>query len=297
MKNFESFLEWRSTISILCNANGREITRCTWTIYCRHFWCCSQVNVLNVTKTKTWNQKYSRFFELNSSSLSVILNSTAGVLLEDICRGCFKSQPSERASNAIVKGSVLALGALSLIFLLVVEKLGGILEVCHYSVEKSHKYWSFESITKNDLILFKVATSLSAIAAGTTFGIFTLGMLVPWSNNFGAICGAISGALMSGWVSFGTQAAIASGAVVPQRLPMSTEGCAGNISSIFTNVEHDESDVFPLYRLSFMWINPSTLNFTSLKFECFFPKLFNFYCFLFQLEFYQYWLLEWLHHT
>lgn len=131
------------------------------------------------------------------------------------------------------------------------------------------------------MISFKVATSLSAIAAGTTFGIFTLGMLVPWSNNFGAICGAISGALMSGWVSFGTQAAIASGAVVPQRLPMSTEGCAGNISSIFTNVEHDESDVFPLYRLSFMWINPSTLNFTSLKFEFFFPNIIQFLLFSF----------------
>lgn len=50
-----------------------------------------------------------------------------------------------------------------------------------------------------------MATSLSAIAAGTTFGIFTLGMLVPWSNTYGAICGAVAGAVMSGWVSFGSQ--------------------------------------------------------------------------------------------
>lgn len=68
-------------------------------------------------------------FNLFYSSLSVILNSTAGVLLEDICRGCFKSKPSEKASNAIVKGSVLVLGVLSLVFILIVEKLGGILEV------------------------------------------------------------------------------------------------------------------------------------------------------------------------
>ncbi|XP_031619202.1 sodium-coupled monocarboxylate transporter 2-like isoform X2 [Contarinia nasturtii] len=164
------------------------------------------------------------------SSLSVILNSTAGVLLEDICRGCFKSQPSEKASNAIVKGSVLVLGALSLVFLMIVEKLGGILEV---------------------------ATSLSAIAAGTTFGVFTLGMLVPWSNNVGAICGAISGAIMSGWISFGTQAAIASGAVQSHKLNMSIGGCEtfGYYNSSIPPVV-DESDVFPLYRLSFMWINP-----------------------------------------
>lgn len=99
---------------------------------------------------------------------------------------------------------------------------------------------------------------MSAIAAGTTFGVFTLGMLVPWSNNVGAICGAISGALMSGWISFGTQAAIASGAIQPHRLNMSIEGCnsLGNIT-VPPQIEHDESGVFPLYRLSFMWINPS----------------------------------------
>lgn len=116
-----------------------------------------------------------------------------------------------------------------MVFLMIVEKLGGILEV---------------------------ATSLSAIAAGTTFGVFTLGMLVPWSNNIGAICGAISGALMSGWISFGTQAAIASGAIQPQRLNMSVEGCDAFHNSTIPSL-HDESGVFPLYRLSFMWINPS----------------------------------------
>lgn len=182
---------------------------------------------------KKKNQKYFSFDLF--SSLSVILNSTAGVLLEDICRGCFKSKPSEKASNAIVKGSVLVLGALSMVFLMIVEKLGGILEV---------------------------TTSLSAIAAGTTFGVFTLGMLVPWSNNVGAICGAISGAIMSGWISFGTQAAIASKAIQPHSLNMSVAGCdAFRNLTMPTAIEHDESDVFPLYRLSFMWINPSMQQF------------------------------------
>lgn len=63
------------------------------------------------------------------SSLSVVLNSTAGVLLEDICRGCFKGKPSDKAANLIVKSSIVILGALSMVFLLLVEKLGGILEV------------------------------------------------------------------------------------------------------------------------------------------------------------------------
>lgn len=103
-----------------------------------------------------------------------------------------------------------------------------------------------------------MATSLSAIAAGTTCGIFTLGMLVPWSNNKGAICGAIAGAIMSGWISFGTQAAIAAGSLQAHKLPISIDGCdMPSLNNTTINAPYlDESIVFPLYRLSFLWINP-----------------------------------------
>lgn len=63
------------------------------------------------------------------SSLSVVLNSTAGVLLEDIFKGCFKGRPSEASASMIVKGSILVLGCIAMILLMVVDKLGGILEV------------------------------------------------------------------------------------------------------------------------------------------------------------------------
>lgn len=70
-----------------------------------------------------------------------------------------------------------------------------------------------------------MASSLSAIAAGTTFGVFTLGMLVPWANSYGAIAGAIAGAIMSGLVSFGSQFVTAAHLVVPHKLPVSVENC------------------------------------------------------------------------
>lgn len=183
----------------------------------------------------------------------MVLNSTAGVLLEDICRGCFKGRPSEKTAYLIVKGSILVLGALSMVFLFVVEKLGGILEVSRIFD------CNFKKFNYIQLILLQVATSLSAIAAGTTFGVFTLGMLIPWSNNTGAIVGAIAGAIMSGWISFGTQAAVAAGTVVAHKLDISIAGCDMshvNSSSIINPIYHDESNVFPLYRLSFHWINP-----------------------------------------
>lgn len=164
------------------------------------------------------------------SSLSVVLNSTAAVLLEDILKGCFKCKPSEKTAAIFVKSSILVLGGAAMGFLFIVEKLGGILGV---------------------------ATSLTAIASGTTFGIFSLGMLNPFSNSIGALTGAVAGGILSGWVSLGSQVAAASGAVVPHKLPVSVENCPiGNMTGIVERFYPDESDVFPLYRLSFHWINP-----------------------------------------
>lgn len=143
-------------------------------------------------------------------------------------------RPSEKNAYLIVKGSILLLGISSMLCVFVIEKLGGILEV---------------------------ATSLSSIAAATTFGVFTLGMLIPWSNNNGAIFGGIAGAIMSGWIAFGTQAASAAGLIVPHRLNVTIEGCLNetahkNLTGLLQPIYPDESDVFPLYRLSFHWITP-----------------------------------------
>ncbi|XP_037806528.1 sodium-coupled monocarboxylate transporter 2 isoform X1 [Lucilia sericata] len=166
------------------------------------------------------------------SSLSVVLNSTALVILEDIVKGCFHLKLSEKASSILVKSCIIVLGGVAVSLVFVLEQLSGILSV---------------------------ATSVTAIAAGTTCGIFTLGMLVPWSNNKGALAGALAGALMSGWISFGSQIAFAQGQVVPVKLPVSVSDCPISDFPLFSNSTSspvDESDVFPLYRLSFHWINP-----------------------------------------
>ncbi|XP_037883312.1 sodium-coupled monocarboxylate transporter 1-like isoform X2 [Glossina fuscipes] len=162
------------------------------------------------------------------SSLSVVLNSTALVMLEDIVKGCLRLKLTERSSTILVKGCILILGVVAVALVFVLEQLSGILSV---------------------------ATSVTAIAAGTTCGLFTLGMLVPWSNSIGALVGAIAGACISGWISFGSQIAFANGYVTPHKLEISVEDCPGNVT-MPDNVYIDESDVFPLHRLSFHWINP-----------------------------------------
>lgn len=166
------------------------------------------------------------------SSLSVVLNSTSAVLLEDILKGLFRVNPSPRVANIFVRSCVVVLGLAAMGCLFIIEKLGGILSV---------------------------ATSLSAIAAGTTCGIFTLGMLVPWSNSKGALSGGIAGALLSGWVSLGAQYASANGDILPHKLPVSIDGCPAdmlNNSTIVNPAYPDESSVFFLYRLSYHWITP-----------------------------------------
>ena len=54
----------------------------------------------------------------------------------------------------------------------------------------------------------------------------------------------------------GTQAVAASGKVVAHKLQMSMDGCAAGNSSFVEPNYPDESNIFPIYRLSFHWITP-----------------------------------------
>ncbi|XP_011869219.1 PREDICTED: sodium-coupled monocarboxylate transporter 1 [Vollenhovia emeryi] len=171
----------------------------------------------------------SGIFGAALSSLSVGFNSTSVVILEDFVKGCFKMKPNDRCSTIFVKTLVILFGLLALCLLFLIEKLGGVLAVTN---------------------------SLAAIAAGTSFGVFTLGILFPWANSKGAFIGAIAGFTMAGWVSFGANAAIGSGLVLPKKLPVPQ--CAGNVSQAFLKQFEwsNEDDVFPLYRLSYHWVAP-----------------------------------------
>lgn len=65
-----------------------------------------------------------------------------------------------------------------------------------------------------------MASSLTAIAASTNCGIFTLGMLFPWANSTGAVVGALAGSIVTGLVAFGGQFVAASKQVVAHKLPV-----------------------------------------------------------------------------
>ncbi|XP_039498525.1 sodium-coupled monocarboxylate transporter 1 [Drosophila santomea] len=167
-------------------------------------------------------------FGAGVSSLSVAFNSTSLVILQDIVRGCFKMQPGERTSTIIVKSTIVIMGAVIFGSVILLEKVNGILSIC---------------------------MSLVSIVTSSTFGIFTLGMLIPWANTVGTLVGGITSFFLTAWITFGTQIAAASGQLLTHKLPMSLEGCTGNVTAPEV-VAVDEEQVFPLYRLSFQWINP-----------------------------------------
>lgn len=170
------------------------------------------------------------------SSLSVVLNSTALVIQEDIVKGCFKKKLSPKAANILVKSSILTLGIIGMVLIFVLEHLSGILSV---------------------------ATSFTSIAAGTTFGMFTLGMMVPFSSNIGCIAGGVCGFFASAIVVFGNQILIALKRVHDTELAYDVSDCPGNLT-LPEPPPNTVGYVFPLFHISYHFISPIALFVTLL---------------------------------
>ncbi|XP_061379463.1 sodium-coupled monocarboxylate transporter 1-like [Danaus plexippus] len=165
-------------------------------------------------------------FGAGLSSLSAVLNACALVAVEDLLHGWLRLRLPPIAEGVLARSVTALLAVISLLMLIVIQKLGGVLGV---------------------------ATALSAIAASATCGIFTLGMSCWWVGPRGAAAGGAAGALLAGAVSLGSQAAAASGL---RALPRNfTEACSANATFI-PEQTIDPTTIFPLFRLSYHWIAP-----------------------------------------
>ncbi|XP_050362273.1 sodium-coupled monocarboxylate transporter 1-like [Nymphalis io] len=166
-------------------------------------------------------------FGAGLSSLSAVLNACALVAVEDILHGWLRLRLKPLTEGILARSVTAALAALSVVMLVVIEKLGGVLGV---------------------------ATALSAIAASATCGMFTLGMSCWWVGPRGAVWGAGAGAALAGAVSLGAQAAAAAGLRAP---PLAVSAaCALNSTYVSLQNDLDPETVFPLFRVSYHWIAP-----------------------------------------
>ncbi|TMW53134.1 hypothetical protein DOY81_001862 [Sarcophaga bullata] len=171
-------------------------------------------------------------FSAALSSLSTCLNSMSAVVLEDFVKPFVRSPLSETAINWIMRSVVVVVGALCVGLVYVVEHMGTVLQL---------------------------TMSLEAITNGPLFGIFTIGVFMPWINGNSSLIGGIMGVIGMSWISLNSQWAIASGAVKYQTKPLTVEHCDYRFDSSLISADNATSTdatadgIFPLYRISYMW--------------------------------------------
>lgn len=158
------------------------------------------------------------------SSISVSLNSTAGVVLDDFWRS-YSSRPlTDRQAAVFAKATCAAFGMVCVGIMMAMQ---------------------------NVEYMIQVAMTLTGIAAGTQFGLFSLGMFNPWANYKGAIVGAVTSLVVVSWLSVGAQIMSMDGRINYPRLPTNVTGCDPPV--VPPTQPPTDPTVMPLYRVSYLW--------------------------------------------
>ncbi|XP_067207451.1 sodium-coupled monocarboxylate transporter 1 [Linepithema humile] len=176
-------------------------------------------------------------FSAALSSLSTGLNSMAAVVLEDFVKPFIKTPFTPKGADIFMKLTVVVLGTICVALVFVVEQAG------------TH--------------VLQLSISLGSITNGPSFGIFTMGMLLPWINGKGALAGGLAGLSFMSWLGLSIQAAIAEGKVTFDTKPVTTAGCTYSFPQVENlllsappdSILDDSSGEEPwaLYRLSYLW--------------------------------------------
>ncbi|XP_069692129.1 sodium-coupled monocarboxylate transporter 1-like [Periplaneta americana] len=171
----------------------------------------------------------SGVFSAALSSMSTGLNSMTGVIFEDLIRPVIKRPISEAYASLIMKVIVALIGTICVGMVFLVEHMG---------------------------TLVQAGKSLAGITAGSLLGVFSLGMFFPWANAKGALAGGVLSMAFVGWISIGSQIAIAKGFIKFPTKPVSIEGCEANLlnSTVMPAVMPViMQEPLYMYRISYMW--------------------------------------------
>ncbi|PSN54817.1 hypothetical protein C0J52_02919 [Blattella germanica] len=171
-------------------------------------------------------------FSAALSTMSSSMNSLGATLFEDFVRPRMNKNVSDETINKIIKGVVIIIGAICLLFVFIVDKFGNILQL---------------------------TVSVIGVTSGPVLGLFTFGMFYPRGNTQGVLAGSITSLLAMSWIIYKAQEAIAVGSFKLPLLPTSIEGCGFNttLNDFAANetlaISEDEEEAFILYRVSFMY--------------------------------------------
>uniref|UniRef100_A0A8C9WNR4 Solute carrier family 5 member 12 n=1 Tax=Scleropages formosus TaxID=113540 RepID=A0A8C9WNR4_SCLFO len=165
------------------------------------------------------------------SSVAASINALATVTYEDFVKNCFRNI-SDRAGTWMSKGLCVVFGAACTAMAVSASYMGGIVQA---------------------------ALSIHGMCGGPMLGIFSLGILFPWTNSKGAAGGLLLGVVLSFWTALGAFVYPApSHKTLP--LPLSTAGCAP------TNVTTFHSRPVPTPSLSTLansWYSMSYLYYSA----------------------------------
>ncbi|XP_040184289.1 sodium-coupled monocarboxylate transporter 2 isoform X2 [Rana temporaria] len=109
------------------------------------------------------------------STVAASINALATVTYEDIVKNLFHNI-SDRKGTWISKGLCVLFGALCTVMAVVASFMGGVVQA---------------------------ALSIHGMCGGPMLGLFSLGILFPWTNWKGALGGVLTGFVMSFWVAIG----------------------------------------------------------------------------------------------
>lgn len=162
----------------------------------------------------------------------------SAVILEDFFKTLTKVPLTDKQTGYIMRGVVAVFGAICVCLVLVVEKLGSVLQL---------------------------SMSLGAVTNGPLLGIFTMGVAVPWVHGNGAIIGGATGLGVMAWICAKAQAAIATGELTFVTKPVNTQGCSYTfiasepMSMLAINATESpildiiKDETFAIYHISYLW--------------------------------------------
>lgn len=109
--------------------------------------------------------------------------------------------------------------------------------------------------------ILQAALALYGCLSAPMLGVFTLGMLFPWSNKWGAYSGTLSSIAIMTWISVSHYES----KIKPPMSPISVEQCNWNLTlenslGQYSLANQTEEYVYPtgldgLYSLSYLWYN------------------------------------------
>lgn len=141
-------------------------------------------------------------FSTGLSTMSASLNTLSGSLYKDFISPFMPKKTTERTASNLMKLCTVIVGIIGVVLVFVVERLGAIIQL---------------------------NIAISGITAGPMLGLFTLGIVIPWANKFGAFYGSMLGLGMAIWASFGHQYHKTIGDIHYPKLPLLTNNCTGHM--------------------------------------------------------------------